>query len=237
MRFTQAWHLFIGKDGKLAEHGGERVTVGLTSSGDVHLSAPAGFVMRPEPALRLSARLADAALAAGEPEPIALRTFHGLNGERVSADQDQDGIDLRTSFPRMKLSPAGARDLAAHLIACARQADDWMAAAVTDSRETASARCAGCGLAITAAGDGTWADDQGGVRCGPANPVWRDDNMNPFHEPEPEPEPETIMQPETCGICLAELPGSMTRREADEHYRAHEISGDEPISPRPEPEQ
>lgn len=67
--------------------------------------------------------------------PAGPLTVHGLSGERVTAEPDEDGVDLRTSFPRMKLSPGSARDLAACLIACARAGDEWMAVAEADSRE------------------------------------------------------------------------------------------------------
>lgn len=43
-------------------------------------------------------------------------------------------------------------------------------------------RCAGCGAAIWQE-DGCWVDVEGSETCGPENPMYRNDPLDPFHEP------------------------------------------------------
>ncbi len=91
---------------------------------------------------------------------------------------DEDGIEVRTSFPRMKLSPSAARELAHHLNACADRADGWMRDAADPGPEPYF--CPYCGHRYEPGKvSGKEIGDHLAGCPGPREP-----------EPEPEPEPE-----------------------------------------------
>jgi hypothetical protein len=75
VKFTQAWHAFIGDDGALVPHGGKRLTIGLAADGAVYLTGEAlgGAEVRltREVAARVAARLASFSGAAPAPAPDA----------------------------------------------------------------------------------------------------------------------------------------------------------------------
>lgn len=60
------------------------------------------------------------------------RIFHGVGGETLAVNQDADVAIIRTRFPTNELSAHETRELAAHLIECAKRAEAWMASAADE---------------------------------------------------------------------------------------------------------
>lgn len=127
--YLQAWHLFIGPDGRLSTaRDAPRVSVGALRSGRVRLRIPDGLDLAPDVADKIAAHIGEAALIAQEHPDV----FRPMAEQRVAADVGA----LPSGRVRIAVDP----DLDMPPTVAARFAQQ-----IADAATLARSACCGCG--------------------------------------------------------------------------------------------